>query len=301
MGGEYDQESCEVMSRFKNKVILCTPPANRWFKISLLKRWKTKILFTYSTDVSKLSRNKYGSLGISHYYIPFASNKKVFKSLNVPKIYDVVFVANALSGAGRYKYIDQLMRRANKKNWRILLLGHDWEQYNFPFQLVAHGELLNLIYNSAKICINLMNDEQKLGENIRLDTNNRLFDLAMAECFQISNAPQVVRKYFSEREVIAIDDPTEWVNKIEYYLKHEDKRRKISKNARLKALAKHTWDTRARIFIKAINININKKNTKKTTIIHRIQRKLDCYSYLVSSTKKQVEKTIFKIYKKIFS
>jgi len=292
MGGGQDQESCRVMSHFKNKVILHTPPANSWFKVPLLKRWKTKILFVYSVDNSKFSKNQYGSLGITHYCLPFASDK-------IPKFYDVIFVANALSGTGRYKYIDLLMRKANKKNWRVLLLGHSWEKYNFPIQLVAHGDLLNIIYNSAKICINLNNDKEKLGENIRLDANNRLFDLAMAGCFQISNAPQVVRKYFSKNEVVAIDDPIEWVNKIEYYLKHKDERKKISKNTRLKALKEHTWDKRAKKFIEAINENINKKNLK-TTRIKKVQQKLDHYPYLLSCAKKRIKKIIYRIYKKIF-
>lgn len=301
MGGGQDQKSCRAMFRFKGKIILYTPPASKWFRAPFLKRWKGKILFVYSVDSSKFSKNQYNSLGITYHCLPFASEEEIFKPLDVPKLYDVVFVANALSGTGRYKYINQLMHKANEKNWRILLLGLNWEQYDFPLQLIAHGDLLNIIYNSAKICINLSNDEEKLGENICLDANNRLFDLAMAGCFQISNAPQVVRKYFSENEVIAIDNPTKWVDKIEYYLKHKDKRKKISKNARLKAIAEHTWNIRARTFIKAINAAITqKKYDKKTTIIQKVQRKIDYHASLMSWTKKRIKKIIYKIYKKIF-
>jgi glycosyltransferase involved in cell wall biosynthesis len=289
LGGGLTPEVYKILFNFRGKLILYTPPAKAWFEKSFFKTWKEKILFIYNTDASKFSKKQYNSLGILYHYLPFASDKKIFKPLKLPKFYDVVFAASALSGTGRYRYIDKLMARAKKKNWRVLLVGSGWEKYNFPFQIVAHGDFLNLLYNSAKVCINLSNDEEKQGENSQLDANNRLFDLAMAGCFQISNAPQVVEKYFSQNEVISVDEPVKWINKIEYYLKHGEKRKKISLKARQKTLNEHTWERRARIFVKAIETAINKKNGTKISIIQKVKRKIDGYIFLLSWFLKDVK------------
>lgn len=49
---------------------------------------------------------------------------------------------------------------------------------------------------------------------------NRLFDPAMAGCFQVSNAPQVVRQYFGEKQVVAVDPVDKRVETILHYLNH---------------------------------------------------------------------------------
>ena len=284
MGSGQDGESCKVMNYFQGPIILYTPPAIMWFKESLLKRWSHKILFVYNMDESSYSRKKYSEIGIDYITLPFASNKDIFRPLNIKdKIYDVMFAGSALSGAGRYKYTDKLIQRAKEKKWKILLVGPGWEKYGFPLQLIAHGELLNLVYNSSKICVNISNDEQKLGENKGLDLNNRVFDLAMAGCFQISNAPEVIRKYFSEKEIFAIDDPDSWINAIDKYLQDEKIREEMSKNARIKALDIHTWDNRSKKLIEKINETKNNFNNKKkiNNFLIIIQRKID-YSGLSS-------------------
>jgi glycosyltransferase involved in cell wall biosynthesis len=278
MGGNQDAESCKVMSLFKGPVILYTPPANNWFKKGLLQRWSNKILFVYNTDESDYSKKRYAEIGIEYLTIPFASNPEKFKPLNVEKIYDVVFVASAESGTGRFRYIDAILKRAKEKNWKVILLGRRWERYGFPFQLVAHGELLNLVYNSAKICINISNDEQKLGQQKCLDLNNRVFDLAMAGCFQISNAPEIVRKYFSEDEVVAVDPEKVFVQKIEDYLSKDKGRKEIAEKARMKALTDHTWQSRATIFVNKTRVCYQKFDTTKNNggAILFIRKKIDC-------------------------
>ncbi len=275
MGGNQDISSCRVMDKFKHSVILYTPPAEDWFKEKMLKRWSDKILFVYNTDESDYSRKKYESINIDYVTIPFASNPQKFRPVNVEKIYDVAFVASAESGKGRFKYIDLLMKKAEINKWNVLLLGRGWQKYNIPLQLVAHGELLNLIYNSAKICINISNDEQKLGQDKRLDSNNRLFDLAMAGCFQISNAPQIVRKYFNEDEVCSEDDPEKFIEKITYYLSHENERTAMAEKVMKSARANHLWKSRADKFCQKIKETLSKNNDNKPSVWMKLYRKID--------------------------
>jgi len=254
-GGGQDKSTAKAMKQFGGPVILNVGAAAYWYRKNFLDRWHDQILFAYGTDCSDYSPRMFEESGIPYYHFPFASTPKVMRPLALPKIYDVVFVGNAASGIGRHNYVEPLMKVINTE--RVLLIGPGWERYGFPSQSIAWGELLNIIYNLSNVCINISNDEQKEGSAKRLDANNRLFDLAMAGCFQISNAPQVVRKYFRDSEVVAADSPGEWVENILYYVAHPDETEPFRVAARKQALAEHTWKHRGIQFITMIETRLS--------------------------------------------
>lgn len=254
LGGGQDQSSARAMQDFSGPVILYIGAALYWFRKGFLERWRDEILFTYGFDVSTFSPKAFSELNIPYYHFPFGSNPTVMRPLNLPKLYDVIFVGNAGSGFGRHKYAQALMKAAGKR--KILFIGPGWERYGFPSQSIAWGDFLNIIYNLAHICVNICNDQQKLGADSRLDANNRLFDLAMAGCFQVSNAPQVVRCYFDAAEVVAVDPPDEWVSAIMYFLDHPSEMEPFRIAARKRALEEHTWQHRAKMFLEMIESHL---------------------------------------------
>jgi len=264
VGGGQDKASAWAMGSFCGPIILYVPPASAWFRRGFLERWREYILFAYGTDCSDLTPQSYGTLGIDYYHLPMASDPEVMRPVDLPRQYDVVFVGNPGSGTGRQAYVSALMQAT--QNCRILLIGPGWERYGYPYQCVAWGDLLNLIYNTALVCVNIMNDEQRVGSHYRLDANNRLFDLAMAGCFQISNAPEVVRRYFGDSEVLALDTLEEWVTAILYYLAHPSQTDSYRVAARSRALAEHTWDHRATGFMKLVRSSLDDwKKVPRTT------------------------------------
>jgi GT2 family glycosyltransferase/spore maturation protein CgeB/Tfp pilus assembly protein PilF len=260
IGGGQDRLAAQAMSDFQGPTILYVPPGQSWFRREYIDRWREYILFAYSTDFSNLSPRLYKTIGIDYHCFPFASDPSVMRPLDdIPKLYDVVFVGNPGSGTGRHKYFEALMKRASEI--KIQLIGPGWERYGYPFRSVAWGNLLNQIYNTARVCVNVLNDEQKLERN-QLDANHRLFDLAMAGCLQVCNAPQVVREYFDETEVPASDNPEEWVSKILHYLEHPAETHERQIAARRRALAEHTWEHRATMFMELIGSSLNNWNKK---------------------------------------
>ena len=249
VGGGQDKTTAQAMDDFQGPVVLNVGSANHWLRKGFLRRWHDRILFVYGTDQSQYSVESFANLGVSYYHIPFASNNEIMHPLDFPtKLYDVVFVGNPSSGHGRHKYVELLMRSMPSR--KILFLGPGWARYGFPSQSIAWGELLNIVYNLSNICVNIHNDKQKAGGLNRLDANNRLFDLAMAGCFQVSNAPQIIRGYFDESEVVAVDSPEDWVSTIKYYLEHPSETETFKQAARKRALSEHTWDNRAALFVK---------------------------------------------------
>jgi spore maturation protein CgeB len=288
LGGLQEQKAAKAMARFKGPVVIYVPPAYSWFYKSFLKRWRKKILFAYGTDSSNLSFKKYNELHIPYYHLPFASDETIFKPLPIPKIYDIIFIGNANSGIGRYRYTNLLMKTAKNKNWKVLLIGSGWEKYGYPFQMIAHGELLNIIYNTGKICLNIHNDIQYLGQEYQMDANNRSFDLAMAGCFQICNANNLITNYFEKDEIVAIDDPNQWVGKIDYYLMNESEMINISQKAREKALSVHTWHNRADAFLSMIDENQPQyvKVNQQVNLYLQYRRLVDQYIFPLYKIKK---------------
>lgn len=254
MGDGQEQDSCKAMAKFKGPVILYVQPAHNWFKKSLLLRWKRNIAFVYGTDVSDYSPTMYQSIGMQYLHMPFASNSSVFYPLVMPKIYDVIFVGNSDSGSGRLAYIRALLKKAKNKGWKVMLLGSGWENLGFPRSSIPHGSVLNLLYNSAKVCINVSNHEQILGKQKCLDANNRLFDIAMSGSCQVSNGTQLIRHYFSYSEVPTAESIPQWLELIENCLLSSKKRTILAKRSQKKAKAFHTWDNRAEDFLHMLKI-----------------------------------------------
>ena len=245
--------AAKAMHRFKGPVILSVYNAYICFYRSFLKRWKSRILFAYNPDFATLNFKKYNSVGISYYHFPFASDEEVFKPQNTEKKYDITFLGNANSGFGREKYIKRLVEYAKSNHLNVFLAGAGWDKFGYPYRIVNHGTETNTIYNESKICLNIHNDRQFAGIEKEMDANNRLFDLAMAGCCQISNGEQMVSKYFDQNEVVTADNPDKWIKSIDYYLKNETERLKIGLQAHERALKDHTWEKRATEFKTIIN------------------------------------------------
>lgn len=242
-----------AMFKFKGPIILSVYNSYICFYKSYLKRWQTRILFAYNPDFATLNIEKYNSVGIPYFHFPFGSDKEVFYPVKMEKVYDIAFLGNGNSGFGREKYIEKLVEYAKVKNLNVFLAGAGWDKFGFPYRIVQHGSETNKIYNQSKICINIHNDRQYAGIDKEMDANNRLFDLAMAGCCQVSNGEQMISKYFNYNEVITADDPDKWIEKIDYYLSHETEREEMGTKALQRALKDHSWEKRAEEFIQFIS------------------------------------------------
>jgi glycosyltransferase involved in cell wall biosynthesis len=245
--------AAKAMHKFKGPVILSVYNAYICFYRSFLKRWKSRILFAYNPDFATLNFEKYKSVGIPYYHFPFGSDEQIFKPLIIEKKYDISFLGNANSGFGREKYIEKLIEYAQSKKLNVFLAGSGWAKFGFPYQIVNHGDETNLIYNESRICVNIHNDRQFAGIDKEMDANNRLFDLAMAGCCQISNGEQMVVKYFDKDEVVSVDNPDKWIDSIDYYLNNETERLELGLKARERAFTEHSWEKRATEFNNIIN------------------------------------------------
>lgn len=246
LGGGQDQAAARAMAAFGGPVVLYVPSAQVWFRSGFLDRWRHQILFAYGTDAAPATRRRYRDLGLVYHTMPFASDPSVMRPLDVGEVFDVVFVANARSGAGRHAYVEALLAELGRD--RVLLVGPGWEGLGYPSQSVAWGPLLNAIYNLGRVCVNVHNLEQWSTPSLRLDANNRLFDLAMAERPQVCVASATAAEFFTRDEMAVADTPQEFVSEVDRLLADPKERRAMAVRARERAMRDHSWDPRARAF-----------------------------------------------------
>lgn len=96
---------------------------------------------------------------------------------------------------------------------------------------------------AAKIGLNFHVDHQA-GELDR-GLNLRAFELAACGVFQLLQRVPSVNEFFEEgKEIVCFDTQEEMLDKLRYYLGHDDERQRIAHAARSRVLSSHTWQQR---------------------------------------------------------
>ncbi len=96
---------------------------------------------------------------------------------------------------------------------------------------------------AAKIGLNFHVDHQP-GELDR-GLNIRAFELAACGVFQLLQRVPGVTEFFEEgKEIVCFDSREEMIDKIRYYLAHDEERQRIAAAAHARALREHTWAQR---------------------------------------------------------
>lgn len=100
----------------------------------------------------------------------------------------------------------------------------------------AYGEKTSAIFSTSKISLNFHHPQSMFG------TNLRTFEIAGSRGFQLVDYKKEVCNLFEEgTEIIVCRDPSEFRNKILYYLSHDDERETIAANAQKRAYKDHTY------------------------------------------------------------
>jgi spore maturation protein CgeB len=72
--------------------------------------------------------------------------------------------------------------------------------------------------------------------------NCRLFEVAGSGGFQICDRKEEIGNYFIEdKEIVLFDTLKELIDKINYYLEHQDEAEMIAKNGYKRAISEHTY------------------------------------------------------------
>jgi spore maturation protein CgeB len=206
--------------------------------------------FDYFTTPDPFGLIKYHDIGMNNaIHFPFGCNEDIFRDLSLPKKYDVSFVG------GWHPYREWLVNRLGKAGIQVATFGHRW-----PNGIVDQEAMVG-IFNESKINLNLTNSAswdiryllaspRGLVDRLRSSKTveqlkARPFELGGCGAFQLTYYVAGLENYYAlGRELAVYIDPDDLLDKIVFYLKHDDLRNSIAAAAYAKTRAQHTFRRR---------------------------------------------------------
>jgi len=144
---------------------------------------------------------------------------------NIEERYDVSFVG-AKTKPGREQYINELRNRGIP----VQVFGREWGRY-VPFE-----EMMD-IFITSKINLNF----SRATDSERKGPKGRTALICLAGGFLLTEYAPVIEKYFEiDKEVVCFNDTEEMIEKIHYYLNHEEERQAIAQAGWRRATGEYT-------------------------------------------------------------
>lgn len=172
--------------------------------------------------------------------------------------YDVVFLGAKLP---HKRWFNEEVLAPLRRRCRVGLFGAGWTWQDNTLRAVSKGARMvgyrplarwcdsfrlyisdedeASLYASAKISLNFHEREPDNSQPHHI-VNQRTFKIAACGGFQIVDPVLALPKYFSSDEILTAGfDAREWIDKVDYYLSHEDERKAIQQRATKRALGEH--------------------------------------------------------------
>lgn len=194
-------------------------------------------------------------------YSPFACNLNVFKKTIQKKIYDVSFVG------GYHPYRAWYIRKLRRAGIDVNVWGNGW-----PSGEISQEQMV-YIFNQSKINLNLSNNESfdirfifdlsrpfietlkvfkktfltLIGSDVKIIemVKARHFEISACGAFQLTFYVEGIEHHFDiGREIVVYQNIYDIIEKIKYFLKHEDEREKIANNALTRSVKDHSLEIR---------------------------------------------------------
>lgn len=254
----------EVLDELKKYTItLCYFWDDQW-RIKFTNFWTPHFNYITTPDFNGL--RKWQERGYNNViYSPFGFNHFLFKRNNLPKKYDVSFI-------GMYHpYRDWILKKIKKAGINAFTVGIGWKAGG-----ISYEEMIN-VFNQSKINLNLSNsqswdlryilsspraikttldsfrerEEPKNREQIK----GRHFEVCGCGGFQLSYYVDGLEHcYEIGKEIVVFLGIEDLIEKIKYYLKHDNEREEIADVGYQRALADHTYEKRFREIIKHVGL-----------------------------------------------
>lgn len=204
--------------------------------------------------------NKSGKRGI---FLPFGVDIDTFYPREPDSEYefDVAYVGNDIKGeyrTNKYLFPAAKFNMGLFGNWKIpharFLIWKNWKkqpEYRRVFEKITRGKIpqeeVPVLYSSAKINLNCTIQDCVDWDVITL----RTYEVLACKGFLISDKTQIAEKTMSNCMVFT-DGDEDMSEKIEYYLDHENERKKIAQNGYKYVIKNATIDARMNEFLKYI-------------------------------------------------
>lgn len=200
--------------------------------------WAPHVSYIVTTASSALP--KYKALGYGHKVIKsqWACNHYLYFPHDVRPDRDVAFVGQPHSN--RKEIIDYLKNR----NVAVEVYGWGWANYpRIPFHQMVR------LFSRSKVNLNLSNASVGGAQQIK----GRNFEIPGCRTFLLTGPADNLEEYYEPgKEIVIFQGREELIEKIRYYLSHEEERRRIAEQSYRRTLSEHTWKHRLDAVFKTI-------------------------------------------------
>ena len=169
---------------------------------------------------------KWRALGANaEHIIPSTGSSTPCDWPNMKEDYNVSFIGR--KKAEREQYLMALLATLPA----IHIFGESWGGYFVPYK-----EMIDIIRRS-KINLNF----SEAGSTNKMAVKARLFEVCLAGGFLLTEYVPGIEEYYEiDKEIVCFKDTRELIDKVAYYLKHDDERRAIAKAGWERATAEYS-------------------------------------------------------------
>ena len=199
-------------------------------------RWAPVLDWIVTTDRDALP--KYAALGHGERVIlsQWAVNHRLYRPIYGLRDIAVSFVGQP--HGDRAAILEGLLRAGIGVN----VFGYGWRQgiSRLPFHEMVR------VFSRSRINLNLSNSSTDASKNPRgQQIKGRNIEVPGWHGFLLTQTVPYLEDYFEiGNEVVVFSDAADLLDKIRYYLAHEDERRRIATLGHARCLREHTWDHR---------------------------------------------------------
>jgi len=223
---------------------LCFFHDDTW-RVEYSRYWARHFDFFTTPDV--YGETKYREIGLHNAIcFPFGCNEQIFHKMDIPKKYDVSFVG------GWHPYREWLIKRLEKSGVNVQVVGHRWQNGEVDQDVMVR------LFNESRINLNLSNsaswDVRYLTSSFWAPINRlrskknreqmkaRIFEVNGCGSFQLSYYVEGMSHcYEIDREIAVYADADDLVEKVKFYLAHEELRESIAEAAYQRTLRDHLF------------------------------------------------------------
>ena len=216
--------------------------------------------FDYFSTPDIQGETKYHEIGLLNaIYFPFGCNENIFKKIDIPKKHDVSFVG------GWHLYREWLINRISKAGIKVEVFGHGWPNGEIDQEGMVR------VFNESRINLNLSNsaswDARYLASSPRAFINRlrskknieqmkaRIFEVNACGAFQLSYYVEgLANCYAIDREISVYADADDLVEKVKFYLAHEELRESVASSAHSRSIEEHTFVQRFQTVFKRMEV-----------------------------------------------
>ncbi len=216
--------------------------------------------------------SRYDQMGIKSIFFDIGCNPSFHKQYSVEPHYacDAAVVANGnfFLGELRFKSIYDLVVSLFNQRYDLRIWGRDWEKIHRYYHIekpkvgILQGKLpfteTPKCYSSARISISIQTSTDQLS--------NRTLDILASGGFLLTSNTEAVRhKLHPGVDCVVSNSPAETLQLVDYYLHHENERKRIAEKGRRIATDKFSYQQTLQAVWPAIEWEYAKHQKRKST------------------------------------